>query len=163
MSKVIHERCSAEANYDPGMRMVGTISCYVRRRPCTREATCGRGSRVGQRPAESFELLAGGRGDAFANDDVQLYGMVAERKAAADFRVVGEFLTYADDALMFRKDDPEFAEVVDRAFHKLAGSREILAIYERWFLKGLPSGSRLNMPMSPHLEELFRVRGLPSD
>jgi glutamate/aspartate transport system substrate-binding protein len=112
---------------------------------------------------ESFQLLAAGKADAFANDDVQLYGMVAEKKAAADFRVVGDFLTYADYALMFRKDDPEFSEVVERAFHKLAGSREIVAIYERWFQKPLPSGVRLNMPMSPHLEELFRVQGLPSD
>ena len=112
---------------------------------------------------ESFQLLVTGKADAFANDDVQLYGMVAEKKAAADFRVIGDFLTYADYALMFRKDDPEFAEVVERAFHKLAGSREIVAIYERWFLKPLPSGVRLNMPMSPHLEELFRVQGLPSD
>jgi glutamate/aspartate transport system substrate-binding protein len=113
--------------------------------------------------AESFDLLKAGQADAFANDDVQLFGMIAERKAAADFRVVGEFLTYADYALMIRKGDPEFAEVVERAFHKLAGSREIVAIYERWFLKQLPSGTRLNMPMSPHLEELFRVQGLPSD
>jgi glutamate/aspartate transport system substrate-binding protein len=112
---------------------------------------------------ESFQLLATGKADAFANDDVQLYGMVAEKKAAADFRVVGDFLTYADYALMFRKDDPDFAEVVERAFHRLAGSREIVAIYERWFQKPLPSGVRLNVPMSPHLEELFRVQGLPSD
>jgi glutamate/aspartate transport system substrate-binding protein len=112
---------------------------------------------------ESFQLLADGKADAFANDDVQLYGMVAEKKAAADFRVVGDFLTYADYALMFRKEDPEFAEVVERAFRKLAGSREIVAIYERWFQKPLPSGVRLNLPMSPHLEELFHVQGLPSD
>ncbi len=112
---------------------------------------------------ESFQLLATGKAEAFANDDVQLYGMVAEKKAAADFRVVGDFLTYADYAVMFRKDDPEFTEVVERAFHRLAGSREIVAIYERWFQKPLPSGARLNLPMSPHLEELFRVQGLPSD
>jgi glutamate/aspartate transport system substrate-binding protein len=112
---------------------------------------------------ESFTMLASGKADAFANDDVQLYGMLADRKAASDFRVVGDFLTYADYALMFRKDDPEFAEVVERAFHRLAGSREIVAIYERWFLKPLPSGARLNLRMSPHLEEIFRVQGLPSD
>ena len=111
----------------------------------------------------SFRTLAEGKADAFANDDVQLYGMLAETKAAADFRVVGDFLTYADYALMFRKDDPEFAEVVERAFHRLAGSREIVAIYERWFQKPLPSGARLNLPMSPHLEEIFRVQGLPAD
>ena len=112
---------------------------------------------------ESFQTLAAGKADAFANDDVQLYGILAETKSAADFRVVGEFLTYADYALMFRKDDPDFAEVVERAFHVLAGSREIVAIYEHWFQKPLPSGIRLNLPMSPHLEELFRVQGLPAD
>ena len=91
-------------------------------------------------------------------------GCWPRRRPAADFRVVGDFLTYADYALMFRKDDPEFAEVVERAFHRLAGSREIVAIYERWFQKPLPSGVRLNLPMSPHLEELFRVRGCrPTD
>jgi glutamate/aspartate transport system substrate-binding protein len=64
---------------------------------------------------------------------------------------------------MLRKDDSEFAELVERAFARLAGSREIVAIYEKWFLKPLPSGVRLNLPMSPHLEELFRVQGLPTD
>jgi glutamate/aspartate transport system substrate-binding protein len=112
---------------------------------------------------ESFRMLASGQADAFANDDVQLYGMLAQTKSAADFRVVGDFLTYADYALMYRKDDPDFAEVVERAFARLAGSREIVAIYERWFEKPLPNGTRLNLPMSPHLEEIFRVQGLPRD
>ena len=112
---------------------------------------------------ESFQMLASGKADAFANDDVQLYGIVAETKSAADFRVVGDFLTYAGYALMVRKDDPEFAEVLERAFQRFAGSREIVAIYDRWFQKPLPSDVRLNLPMSPHLEELFRVQGLPSD
>jgi ABC-type amino acid transport substrate-binding protein len=112
---------------------------------------------------ESFQVLASGKADAFANDDVQLYGMLAETKSAGEYRVVGDFLTYADYALMLRKDDPDFAAVVDRAFARLAGSREIVAIYEKWFLRPLPSGVRLNLPMSPHLEELFRVQGLPSD
>jgi glutamate/aspartate transport system substrate-binding protein len=53
--------------------------------------------------------------------------------------------------------------VVERAFARLAGSREIVAIYERWFTRPLPSGARLDLPMSPHLEQIFRVQGLPSD
>ena len=112
---------------------------------------------------ESFQTLAAGKADAFANDDVQLSGMLAETRSASDYRIVGDFLTYGDYALMFRKNDPEFEEVVERAFRRLAGSREVVAIYERWFLKPLPSGVRLGLPMSPHLEELFRVQGLPSD
>ena len=63
-----------------------------------------------------------------------------KRDRGSDFRVVGDFLTYADYALMLRKDDPEFAEVVERAFHKLAGSREIVAIYERWFTEAAAVG-----------------------
>lgn len=112
---------------------------------------------------ESFRMLATGQANAFANDDVQLYGMLGHTRSASDFRVVGDFLTYADYALAYRRDDPDFAEVVERAFARLAGSREIVAIYQRWFEKPLPSGERLNLPMSPHLEELFRVQGLPSD
>ena len=112
---------------------------------------------------ESFQALASGKADAFANDDVQLYGMLAETRSRSDFRVVGDFLTYADYALTLRKDDPEFADVVDQAFRGLAGNREIVVIYERWFVKPLPSGARLNLPMSPHLEEIFRVQGLPGD
>src|SRR5499426_2885736 len=95
---------------------------------------------------ESFQVLASGNADAFANDDVQLYGMLADTKTTAQYGVVGDFLTYADYALTLRKDDPEFAE-----------------IYEKWFLKPLPSGVRLNLKMSPHLEELFSVQDLPRD
>lgn len=113
--------------------------------------------------SESFQTLAAGKADAFANDEVQLFGMLAETRSASDFRIVGDFLNYADYALTLPKDDPDFTEVVERAFHKLAGSREILAIYERWFMKPLPSGARLNLPMSPHLEEIFSVQGLPGD
>ena len=112
---------------------------------------------------ESFQTLASGKADAFANDDVQLYGMLAATATGPDFRVVGDYLTYADYALMYRRNDPEFGDVIERGFRKLAGSREIVAVYERWFRKPLPSGLRLDLPMSPHLEELFQVQGLPGD
>jgi len=112
---------------------------------------------------ESFGILASGKADAFANDDVQLYGMIAETRTSKQYRVVGDFLTYADYALMFRKDDPQFAEVVERTFTKLSGTRTISAIYDKWFIGPLPSGVRLNMPMSPHMEELFKVQGLQGD
>jgi ABC-type amino acid transport substrate-binding protein len=111
----------------------------------------------------SFELLASGKAEAFANDDVLLYGLLAETKASADYRVIGEFLSYDPYGLMFRKDDPEFARVVEQTFQRLAESREIVWIYEKWFLKRLPSGVRLNLPMSPHLEENFRALGLQAE
>lgn len=111
----------------------------------------------------SFELLAAGKADAFINDDVQLHGMIAARDVESDYRVVGDFLTYADYALMFRHDDPEFEAVVRQAFERLAGSREIRAIYRRWFLRPLPNGVSLNLRMSPHLEHVFELQGLAAD
>lgn len=111
----------------------------------------------------SFDLLAAGKADAFANDDIQLYGAVAVRNAASDYRVVGDFLTYADYALMFRRGDAEFAEVVHQAFERMAKSGETRAIYRRWFEQRLPDGAALNVPMSPHLEHVFKLQGLSSD
>jgi ABC-type amino acid transport substrate-binding protein len=112
---------------------------------------------------ESFRTLESGAADAFANDDVQLHGTIAARDAAAGYRVVGDFLTYADYALMFRRQDAEFAEVVRAAFDRMASSGEIRAIYRKWFQQPLPSGASLNLPMSPHLEHVFRLQGLAAD
>ena len=106
--------------------------CVRRAAPCTRPRSCSRSGksstsvrvrRRSQRIVPDARGAQGGR--AFANDDVQLYGNAAKTGSGSEFRVVGDFPTYADYALMFRKDDPEFAEVVERAFHRLAGSREI--------------------------------------
>jgi ABC-type amino acid transport substrate-binding protein len=112
---------------------------------------------------QSFQALAGSQAEAFANDDVQLYGAVAARTAAADYRVVGDFLTYADYALMFRRDDAEFEGVVRQAFDRMAASGEIRAIYRKWFQQPLPAGASLALPMSPHLEHVFRLQGLAAD
>jgi glutamate/aspartate transport system substrate-binding protein len=112
---------------------------------------------------QSLQALATGRADAFANDDVQLHGAIAARDTAASYRVVGDFLTYADYALMFRQGDGEFEAVVRQAFDRLAGSGEIRAIYRKWFQRPLPAGASLDLPMSPHLEHVFRLQGLAAD
>jgi glutamate/aspartate transport system substrate-binding protein len=112
---------------------------------------------------EAFELLASGKADAIANDDILLYGLLAETKNRDRYRIVGDFLSYEPYALVFRKDDPQFAQVVERTFQELAASREIVWIYERWFVKRLPSGTRLNLPMSAQLEAMFHVLGLPEN
>jgi glutamate/aspartate transport system substrate-binding protein len=112
---------------------------------------------------EAFELLASGKADAIANDDILLYGLLAETRNRDRYRIVGDFLSYEPYALVFRKGDPQFADVVERTFRKLAASREIVWIYERWFVKRLPSGIRLNLPMSAQLEGMFHVLGLPED
>jgi glutamate/aspartate transport system substrate-binding protein len=116
---------------------------------------------TGKDHAESFAILSEGKADAFATDDVLLYGLAATAQSGDQFHVVGEFLSYDPYGLMYRKDDPDFAAVVDRTFSRLAQSRELVQLYNKWFQQRLPTGESLNLPMSPQLEEIFRVEGVP--
>jgi glutamate/aspartate transport system substrate-binding protein len=111
--------------------------------------------------AESLSMLAGGKVDAFATDDVLLYGFIATDKAAQDMKVVGEYLSYDPYGLVYRRNDPGFAAIVERAFARLAGERRLAELYNKWFMRRLPTGETLNLPMSPQLGEIFRVLGQP--
>jgi glutamate/aspartate transport system substrate-binding protein len=116
---------------------------------------------VGNDHAESFAMLKEGKADAFATDDVLLYGLVATARLGDRYHVVGEYLSYDPYGLMYRKDDPDFAAIVDRTFGRLAQSRELVQLYNKWFQQRLPTGETLDLPTSPQLEEIFRVEGVP--
>ena len=107
--------------------------------------------------AASFAQLQAGTGDAFATDDVLLYGLLAQNKAQADYVVTGDFLSYDPYGIMFRKGDTQLAQLVDDTFHSLAEDREIERRYTRWFLRKLPSGVSLDLPMSPQLETIVQT------
>jgi glutamate/aspartate transport system substrate-binding protein len=116
---------------------------------------------VGKDHDESLAVLTEGKADAFATDDVLLYGLVATHDLGDRYHVVGDYLSYDPYGLMYRKDDPDFAAIVDRTFSRLAQSRELVQLYNKWFQLRLPTGETLDLPMSPQLEEIFRVEGVP--
>src|SRR2546425_4348055 len=62
--------------------------------------------------AESYAMVANGKADAFALDDALLYGLIAKNQAQAAFTVVGDFLSYDPYGIMYRRDDPQMAELV---------------------------------------------------
>jgi glutamate/aspartate transport system substrate-binding protein len=107
--------------------------------------------------SQSYAQVESGKADAFATDDVLLYGLVAQHKTQKQYQIVGEFLSYDPYGIMFRKDDAQLAELVRRAFHDLAEDGEIERQYKRWFLQRLPGGQSLDLPMSPQLETLIRA------
>jgi len=113
--------------------------------------------------AASFELLTSGQADAFATDDVLLYGLLAQNRRQGEFVVTGEFLSYDPYGIMFRKGDAQLARVVRDTFHDLAADGEIERRYTRWFLRKLPSGVSINLPMSPQLESLIQAMGAPTE
>jgi glutamate/aspartate transport system substrate-binding protein len=113
--------------------------------------------------AQSMAMLAAGNADAFAADDVLLYGFIATEPSARDMKVVGEYLSYDPYGLAYRRDDPAFAAIVDRTFARMARERRLTELYNKWFLRRLPTGETLNLPIGPQLEEIFRVLGTAVD
>jgi len=107
--------------------------------------------------AQSFAQVAEGKADAFATDDVLLYGLIAKNNAGKDYEVVGEFLSYDPYGVMFRKGDAQLERFVNETFHDLAEDGEIERQYKRWFLQRLPSGASIGLPMSPQLETILRA------
>jgi ABC-type amino acid transport substrate-binding protein len=111
--------------------------------------------------AESFAMVKDGRADAFATDDVLLYGLkAAAGPEGAAYTVLPEKISFEPYAIMFRKDDPALAALVTGTFERLADSRELRWTYEKWFIKRLPNGERLDIPMSEELRTAFSVMGL---
>ena len=112
---------------------------------------------VGDDHEQSYQMLASGKADAFATDDILLYGLIAVHKSQDTFQVVGDYLSYDPYGIMFRKGDPQLSAIVERTMRKLATNQDLVPLYNKWFLSRLPTGERLNVPISAQLEDAFRV------
>jgi len=106
---------------------------------------------------QSYQILAEGKAQAFATDDILLYGLIARHKAQDRFKVVGDYLSYDPYGIMFRKGEPPLSAVVERTFRKLATNGDLVPLYNKWFMSRLPTGERLRVPISLQLEEAFKV------
>ena len=109
----------------------------------------------------AYDLLAAGKADAFASDDTLLAGFNAIRPDGRRFGIVGDYLSYEPYAIGFRRDDPAFATLVRESFIRMASDGTLNRRYSRWLTDQLPNGDRMNMPISPHLAEMYRVLGQP--
>ncbi len=83
---------------------------------------------------QSYQMLVDGKADAFATDDILLYGLIARHKAQAQFKVVGDYLSYDPYGIMFRKGEPQLTAVVERTFRKLGSGRDLIPLYNKWFV-----------------------------
>src|SRR3954447_20938282 len=106
---------------------------------------------------QSYQTLVDGKADAFATDDILLYGLIVQHKARDKFKVTGEYLSYDPYGIMFRKGEPQLKEVVERTFRKLGSGRDLIPLYNKWFVARLPTGERLGVSISPQLEEAFKA------
>jgi len=106
---------------------------------------------------QSYQMLADGKADAFATDDILLYGLIARHKSQDKFKVTGDYLSYDPYGIMYRKGEPQFTAVVERAFRKLGSNHDLLPLYNKWFISRLPTGEKMNVAISPQLEDAFKV------
>ncbi|NOJ39879.1 amino acid ABC transporter substrate-binding protein [Bradyrhizobium australiense] len=106
---------------------------------------------------QSYQVLADGKADAFATDDILLYGLIARHKSQDEFKVTSEYLSYDPYGIMFRKGEPQLKAVVERTFRKLGSGRDLVPLYNKWFVGRLPTGEKLGVSISPQLEEAFKV------
>jgi ABC-type amino acid transport substrate-binding protein len=109
----------------------------------------------------AYDLLAAGKVDAFASDDILLAGFVATRPDGKQFGIAGDYLSYEPYAIGLRRDDPAFAGLVRDSFARMATEGVLNRLYTRWLMDLLPNGERLNVPISPALAEMYRAMGQP--
>jgi glutamate/aspartate transport system substrate-binding protein len=109
----------------------------------------------------AYDMLAAGKADAFASDDILLAGFVATRSDGKRFGITGDYLSYEPYAIGFRRNDPAFADLVRDSFARMATEGTLNRLYARWLVDKLPNGETLNVPISPQLAEMYRVLGQP--
>ncbi len=107
--------------------------------------------------ARAVEMVEKGEADAFAMDDVLLYSLAASRPDPKALKVEGRFLTTEALAIALPKQDAAFKQVVDEEMRRLITSREILAIYDKWFMQPIPpQGRALHLPVSYLLRDFWK-------
>ena len=108
--------------------------------------------------AESALLVQAGRADAFAMDDILLYGIKASAINPDELAVVGEAIQVEPYAIMLRKDDPAFKKLVDGVITQLVRSGDFERLYKKWFQSPIPpKGINLNAPMSKELQDNMKA------
>lgn len=108
--------------------------------------------------AESALLVQSDRADAFAMDDILLYGLRASAINPAELAVVGDAVQVEPYAIMLRKDDPAFKQLVDATLTQLMKSGEFESLYKKWFQSPIPpKGINLNAPMSRELQDNLKT------
>ena len=107
---------------------------------------------------QGWLALETGRADAYASDDVLLFGLVSKSKNPAEYQVTGRFLSFDPYGIMVPKDDSTFRRLGEVTLADLMRSGEINKIYDKWFN---PGPTNIQMPMSSTLKTAFEIQALP--
>ena len=107
---------------------------------------------------QAWLALETGRVDAYATDDVLLYGLISKSKNPGQFQVTGRFLSYDPYGLMVPRNDSTYRRIGTVLLADLMRSGEMLKIYNKWFN---PGPTKIMMPISDTLATAFVIQALP--
>ena len=107
--------------------------------------------------AESMQLVASDRAQAFIMDDILLAGPIANQQNPGASIILPESLRTEPYSMMLRREDPQFKALVDRAVGNVYKSGEIDKIYAKWFTTAIPPRNiNMNFPQTPAIKEAFK-------
>ena len=109
--------------------------------------------------SQGWLALETDRVDAYASDDVLLYGLISKSKAPAKYQVTGRFLSFDPYAIMVPRNDSTFERLGRVVMSRMMGNGEMEATYNKWFVPG-PTG--INMKMSDTLKTAFEIQAFPN-
>lgn len=104
--------------------------------------------------AEGFLALSTDRVDAFATDDILLFGLRGKAPNPSDYKVVGAPLSYDYYGLLVQKNSTVFLSLVNATLSRMARDGRLQALYTKWF-------GPVGVPLSPDLETVFHVIAVP--
>jgi glutamate/aspartate transport system substrate-binding protein len=103
---------------------------------------------------EALLAMETDRADAYASDDVLLYGQRSKAKNPSQYEIVGDFITYDPYAIMVPRNDSTFQTIADKAIAKMFADGSFMATYKKAF-------DPINMPLNPLLEAAVKLQKLP--
>jgi len=107
---------------------------------------------------QGWLAVESGRADAYASDDVLLYGLISKSKNPDQFQVTGRFLSFDPYGIMVPQNDSLYRRLGTVTLADLMRSGEAKKIYDKWFN---PGPTNINMPMSDTLKTAFEIQALP--
>lgn len=99
-----------------------------------------------------------GRVDAYATDDVLLYGLISKSKDPSQYQVTGRFLSYDPYGIMVPRNDSTYRRLGNVMLADMMRSGEMMKLYKKWFD---PGPTKIQMPASDTLKTAFEIQALP--
>ncbi|OCG70010.1 glutamate/aspartate ABC transporter substrate-binding protein [Gilliamella sp. Occ3-1] len=105
---------------------------------------------------DAFNALETGRAVALLMDDALLAGERSRAINPAEWKIVGEPLSYEAYGCMLRKGDTQFKQLMDKTIADTQKSGKALESYNKWFTQPVPpKGVNMSLEISPKMVELF--------